>query len=292
MIAWGQQAIAALKRSQDDVRATQDWDTHLRAFLEHAGGISGDEPASASGQLPTTRSDGKPYEMDCVPRRDERFTVSFDQSHWGVVEYGLSEELSPDERAFVLLYRRLREMDVPEFMAPIIYKTEGKPWDYYVDLSRQLWDETRHAMMGEAGLYNNGMAFYEYPIELEGSMALNTAFEPRDAHIALWAVEQALMARDTGKRFELHMATTSGDPLVTLFQDYDWADEVLHAQIGRRWLIPEFGGLEQLRKIEKEVSARWQQEMDNMKGWAPGEAWWPRFVSDLRQRRRAASESS
>ena len=28
-------------------------------------------------------------------------------------------------------------------------KTRGKPWAYYNDLSRQLWDEARHAMMGE-----------------------------------------------------------------------------------------------------------------------------------------------
>ena len=50
-----------------------------------------------------------------------------------------------------MLYKRLREIDVPEMMASIIAETKGKPWDYYRDMSRQLWDEARHAMMGEVG---------------------------------------------------------------------------------------------------------------------------------------------
>ncbi|MGD8749849.1 MAG: hypothetical protein PVG14_00430 [Anaerolineales bacterium] len=29
--------------------------------------------------------------------------------------------------------------------------------------------------------------------------------------------------------------------LAVLFQDFDWADEVLHAQIGRRWLLGALG---------------------------------------------------
>ena len=56
-----------------------------------------------------------------------------------------------EERVYALLFKRLREMDVPEWMAPIIYHAEGKPWPYLVDMSRQLWDEARHAMLGEAG---------------------------------------------------------------------------------------------------------------------------------------------
>jgi hypothetical protein len=32
----------------------------------------------------------------------------------------------------------------------------------------------------------------------------------------------------------------SNDPLAALFQDYDWADEVLHAAIGRAWYVSEF----------------------------------------------------
>ena len=57
----------------------------------------------------------------------------------------------PAPKALMMLYKRLREIDVPEMMASIIAETQGKPWGYYRDMTRQLWDEARHAMMGEVG---------------------------------------------------------------------------------------------------------------------------------------------
>ncbi len=36
------------------------------------------------------------------------------------------------------------------------------------------------------------------------------------------------------------MGLKSHHPLSALFQDYDWADEVLHARIGRDWYLKEF----------------------------------------------------
>ena len=69
------------------------------------------------------------------------------------------------------------------------------------------------------------------------SHTLNTDFEPIEAHVVLWGIEQSLMARKTGKGYEWDVAVKSGDEFAISMQDYDWADEVLHAQIGRRWLI-------------------------------------------------------
>ena len=57
----------------------------------------------------------------------------------------------------MMLFKRLREIDVPEMMASIILETKGKPWGYYRDMSRQLWDEARHAMMGEVGFVALGV---------------------------------------------------------------------------------------------------------------------------------------
>ena len=68
--------------------------------------------------------------------------------------------------------------------------------------SGQLWDETRHAMMGEVSLVSLGIPFYDYPIDIAGSATLNLEFTPLEAHILLWHVEQELMSGETGKRFE------------------------------------------------------------------------------------------
>lgn len=286
MIAWSEEALSALLRTSENITVARTWQAHLQAFLDHAGGIIGQTPG-ALPSLPAPRWDGRPYEMNVIPQRDARFTSSFDQSHWKYVDADPDQcrQMATDETAFALLYRRLREMDVPEYMAPMIYKIKEKPWEYYVDLSRQAWDEARHAMMGEVGLFENRMPFYEYPIELEGSVTLNTSFTPEEAHIVLWGIEQGLMRRDSGKPFELDLAESSGERLVVAFQDYDWADEVLHAQIGRRWLVPECGGIKQLQAAADELVARWFSEMNRLVPATPARDWWPEFVADLRRRR-------
>ena len=35
----------------------------------------------------------------------------------------------------MMLFKRLREIDVPEMMASIIIETKGKPWGYYRDMT-------------------------------------------------------------------------------------------------------------------------------------------------------------
>ena len=39
----------------------------------------------------------------------------------------------------------------------------------------------------------------------------------------------------TGKRYEWEVAKASRNPLAVLFQDCDWAEEVLPTRIGRDW---------------------------------------------------------
>ncbi|HUS15377.1 MAG TPA: hypothetical protein VM536_10220 [Chloroflexia bacterium] len=284
MIAWGHQAIAALTQDAENARVAEAWARHVQAFLQAAGGIPGDLSVPGGLPAPEPRADGHPYTMDALPQRDARFIDPFNQSAM-IDSYFSDESRDYDERVYALYYKRLREIDVPEWMAPIIYKTRGKPWEYYHDLSRQLWDEARHAMMGEVGLYHEGMPFYQYPVDIKSSVSLNSEFEPLEAHIILWGIEQSLMPRETGKHYELVVAQESGHPLAVMFQDYDWADEVLHAQIGRKWLVPELSSMEQLRATIAPLTARWEDVRDRMKGLSSQEPWWPGFLEEIRRRR-------
>ena len=69
----------------------------------------------------------------------------------------LYDDSKPAEiKVLMMFYKRLREIDVPE-MASIITETKGKTWEYYRDMTRQLWDEARHAMMGEVGFVSLGL---------------------------------------------------------------------------------------------------------------------------------------
>ena len=137
----------------------------------------------------------------------------------------------------MMYFKRLREIDVPEMMSSIITETPGKPWGYYRDMTRQLWDEARHAMMGEVGFAAAGVDWpSKVPINFTWSRGLNTQLTPKERHAVLYFIEQGLMPK-TGKRHEWETAILSENPLSATFQDFDWADEVLHARVGRDWYV-------------------------------------------------------
>jgi len=260
-------------------RVHPDWYLTLLALIQVARGIDGALPESgATGRLPRGYS-GKGFTYDPVPRRDERFTDPWNQ---GVnAEAFLYDETKPARaKALMMLYKRLREIDVPEMMASIITQTPGKPWGYYRDMSRQLWDEARHAMMGEVGFTALGVDWTQAKITFNWSYRLNTECTPMERHGVLYFIEQGLMPK-TGKRYEFEVAQESGLPLMTTIQDFDWADEVLHSQIGRVWYVPEFGSLQESLKFGDEA---WSRVLSNWvtvkeQGLTQHENWWPTIYS-------------
>jgi hypothetical protein len=288
MLEWGREALAAVCADDDARLRAEQFEAHVRSCLASAGGICGTGERPHAHDVSRTRWDGAPFEMDVLPRRDARFADPFNATA-KVDEYYKDDSLPADERAWALAYKRLREMDVPEWMAPILFKTRGKPWEYYHEMSRQLWDEARHAMMGEVSLVALGIPFYAYPIDWAASVSLNTEFTPLEAHLILWRIEQDLMPGASGKRYEWSVAGLHDDPFFTALQDYDWADEVLHAQIGRRWLAGEFERAE-LQAVTTRLLERWEPRLEAYARRATGAEWWPELVS--RARRNARSQGA
>jgi len=233
MLALGQATIDGLVDEKQRAQS-QSWLDLLNQCLTNTEAAG--EPAQ---QTIKRQHSAIPYQYDGVPRRDDRFP---DPYNMGVnaESFLYDEQYPPEPKTLIMFYKRLREIDVPEMMSSIIAETTGKPWGYYRDMSRQLWDEARHAMMGEVGFVNLGI---DWPktvmVNFNWSHALNTQLTPMERHAVLYFIEQGLMPR-TGKRFEWEVALDSTNPLSALFQDYDWADEVLHARIGRNWYLPEF----------------------------------------------------
>jgi hypothetical protein len=272
-LAWGRAAVEA-------VPVAGDWPELVGALVAAAGGLLGDDPPAEEPSVPL-RSAAGPPPPDPVVRRDERFADPYNQSAL-IDRYCDDPERPADERAYALAYKRLREMDVPEWMAPIIAASGDASFERRRELSRQLWDETRHAMMGQVALERQGVPFHAFPIEVQGSMALNTRFTPREAHLMLWVIEQDLMAAATGKKHELEVAAAHGDPLLTTFQDFDWADEVMHARTGRRWIVSEFPSRADAEAAARDVWRRYDEVAAELARRSEQREWWPEFVSAMR----------
>jgi hypothetical protein len=218
-------------------RGLEPWLDTLATLLAQAGGLDGSAPAAAG--TPPRFFSRQPHCYDPAPKRDERF---FDQYNMGVAaDTFVHDPTYPaGPKMLMLYYKRLREIDVPEMMASILTETQGKPWGYYRDLTRQLWDEARHAMMGEIGFIQAGIDWRKLvPLSIMFSERLNRLRSPLERHGALYFIEQSLMPK-TGKRYEWEVAVEANDPFGAMIQDYDWADEVLHARIGREWYVKQF----------------------------------------------------
>ena len=233
MIAWGKQSLDALtaRSPNESISAAS---AEFSTFLAAAGGMDGQaQRRSAAARRRSTQ----PFTYDHVPQRDERFPDPFNS---GVNAEVMIHGDYPDKiKALMLLYKRLRETDVPEMMASILMQTPGKPWGYYRDMTRQLWDEARHALMGQVGFRQLGLDWSKIAIRHAWSYELNTILSPKERHGVLYFIEQGLMPK-TGKRYEWEIAQRSENPLLATFQDFDWADEVLHARVGRDWYVKEF----------------------------------------------------
>ena len=232
---YGRNAISSLV-SGDQRAAAQPALSLLRQAIAAASGLDGTSTAGADMPLPARLHSAQPWQYDPRPQRDERFP---DPYNMGVnAEVFLYDPKQPAEaKVLMMYYKRLREIDVPEMMASIITQTPDKPWGYYRDMSRQLWDESRHAMMGEVGFTSAGIDWpNQVAVNFTWSLGLNTQLTPKERHAVLYFIEQGLMPK-TGKRHEWETAIMAGNPLAATFQDFDWADEVLHARVGRDWYV-------------------------------------------------------
>ena len=277
-VEWGREALAVVRGTDAKARREADaWSAHLSVLLDAAGGIAGNRPVTRSPSPEPLRLE-RAFAPDFHPRRDERFPGSWNFEFPPHLVYS-TPGVADDERNLALICKRALEMDVPEMMASFMTERADQPWEFHHDYSRQLWDEARHAMMGTVALEARGIDWKsELPLNISFALRLNLHATPLERQVMLYAIEQSLMPAETGKRFEYETAKAAGDELSAHFHDYDWADEVLHAQIGRRMLrrdgIRREDAIEQAAAIHEKTWAA----LDQYRSRAPQVNWWPEFV--------------
>ena len=263
-LQWGAAALKII----GDPPGLQAWKSHLLACLRAAGGVAG--PDETAPSLPPRRYDGH-FEPVRIPQRDARFTrVWNSRGRW------LPDGTPPIERNVYQLYVRLTEMHVPELIALTMHDWKNQPWEFYHALARHLFDETRHAMMGEAAFETRGLDWKTVPHEVSFADFPNRNLSARDRYTLLWGIEHSMMGKNGGKRGEFEVAREAGDPLATTFQDFDWADEVLHVQIANKWLKPAFASDEEMnatyQSAREKIDAVIKADQD-----LPDRGWWEDF---------------
>jgi hypothetical protein len=100
-----------------------------------------------------------------------------------------------------------------------------------------------------------------------------------EAHTVLYAIEQNLMPADRGKRLEYEISRNAHDLLAAFIQDYDWADEVLHVHIGRKWLLPKLN-MKPHEAVQRgwEIRATTASVLSDLEKNGEQTNWWPDLV--------------
>jgi len=235
-LAWGREAIAELVDGPGKREEVAEFQEKIAWFLAGAGRVTGD----AATAQPVAQRRWRSLASFTLPERavrDRRFpgTIHY---HFGAPDH------QTDESRTVLLHDRVNHIDlmrirqeemcIAEILGAVIWARQDQPWEFTADIARHLWDEMRHSLMGQAACENEGIDIFNYP-QKTADYDLNITNLPAAQYIWLHGVERQLM-RKTGKRAEYeYCRDVIKHPLMTQFQDYDWADEVKHAHIGQEW---------------------------------------------------------
>ena len=119
MISWGEKSCVALEAASSVQREDPlEWKEELRGWLAASGGLAG---TGDRGDPPSQRYSAEEFHYDSTPKRDERFP---DPYNMGVhaEEFLYDESFESRDKVFMMFYKRLREIDVPEMMASILYE--------------------------------------------------------------------------------------------------------------------------------------------------------------------------
>ena len=228
-----QAAYRDLVNTTEEEERAQSWAETLNGMLQAAGGIAGDVE-TGTGSIQPVRS-RNPFKVARRPKRDDTFDHVWDIIH--------VDNCRLPERLAQMIATRLGEITIAEALAIVLLEVEEQPWSFYLAISRHMWDEMRHSLFGEAAaehVYGDRSLIPLRDFEIEYLFEMT----PLELYAMLGiGVEAALMKYPPGKRAEYEFCRDlARHPLMTTFQDFDWADEVEHVQISRRQLKEWFSG--------------------------------------------------
>lgn len=140
---------------------------------------------------------------------------------------------SPDgikERVHGIMVGELQAM---EGAGRSVYDFPDAPWEFTLDMARQVWDESRHVEIYLRLLEHLGGYAGEFP---ETTLLWRCACA-EDAAARVAGVNRGLegLACDVFNQM-IHIARKIGDPVLERAVEYVLADEITHVRMGSKWL--------------------------------------------------------
>ena len=125
------------------------------------------------------------------------------------------------------------ELQAMEGAGRTVYDFPDAPWEFTMDMARQVWDESRHVEIYVRLLEHLDGYIGEFP---ETTILWRCACA-EDAAARVAGVNRGLegLACDVFNQL-VHIARKMGDPILERAVDYVLADEITHVRMGSKWL--------------------------------------------------------
>jgi hypothetical protein len=224
-------AAAAAEPSTPRVRADADrWVGELERVLGALGGICRERPMAGVHVAPVIGS-GAPFVLPDEPARDDRYLLC--NFYWPdildpSVEYG--DRVTLQLRAAV---SHLNEVWAVETAGAILHGLADElGWEFVVDAARWTYDESRHMLMGQQRIAAWGLEPAQVPL----APFIYQACSGQDPLYRLGMLGYFETKNIHKKPQRAQAFRAMGDDASRRHMEFDWADETIHAEYGRRWL--------------------------------------------------------
>ena len=224
--------------------AVRDKEEQLRALA--TDGVPAPWPDELRRALAALeRPRGVPFRLAEDPARDERYFVS--SFYWPDIldpAYPYGEGIALQLRSAV---SHLNEVWAVETAGAILHAlAEPLGWKFVRDAARWLYDESRHMLMGKRRLDAWGLDPALVPL----GAYIYEACRGQDPIYRLGMLGYFETKNIGRKRERAEAFGEIGDRTSEIDMEFDWADETLHAEYGRRWL-------RRLLEVRGEDPERW-----------------------------------
>src|ERR1700726_986741 len=175
--------------------------------------------------------------VDRLARPDEHIMVPVERIREARIDQGLlANNVMPFEEDF--LKGRLHgiatgEMQAMEAAGRTLFDFPDAPWEFQLDMARQVWDESRHVEIFNRLLEYMGGKAGDY-VETEILWRCTQAEDPA-ARVA--GINRGLegLACDVFDQL-IRIAQRNGDKVIEQAVDYVLADEITHVRMGSKWM--------------------------------------------------------
>jgi uncharacterized ferritin-like protein (DUF455 family) len=230
------------------------WQEYLAQRLAACGGLSGDASADPEYEAPAAFLDRPPYALPEAITFEDMPTHSVEADAGSV----------PDQHRLVYAY--YQEIDIVDLLATILYESPvDMPIAYFVDISRQTWDESRHTTMGIRRLRELGYDLKDCGCPT-GRYAAWRRMTVLERIAFLTQVGEACSL--AGKREHIQRWLSEGDVTSSALVEFDISDESQHVHFGSKWmpeLMKRAGETRSRKEMAAHASLRYRQELYPLK---------------------------